>query len=96
MAELAPVDVALLPVAGWGPSLGPGHMDAEQAARAAALVRPAIAIPIHWGTFAPIGLRRGRDRLLGDPPQAFAEHAAKLAPGTRVEILQPGESIALT
>jgi L-ascorbate metabolism protein UlaG (beta-lactamase superfamily) len=96
MAELAPVDVALLPVAGWGPSLGPGHMDAEQAARAAALVRPAIAIPIHWGTFAPIGLRRGRDRLLRDPPQVFAEHAAKLAPGTRVEILQPGESIALT
>jgi L-ascorbate metabolism protein UlaG (beta-lactamase superfamily) len=96
MAELAPVDVALLPVAGWGPSLGPGHMDAEQAARAAALLRPAIAIPIHWGTFAPIGLRRARDRLLRDPPQAFAEHAAKLAPGTRVEILQPGESIALT
>ena len=96
MAELAPVDIALLPVAGWGPSLGPGHMDPEQAARAAALLRPAIAIPIHWGTFAPIGLRRGRDRLLREPPLEFAEHAARLAPGTRVEILQPGESLALT
>ena len=96
MAQLAPVDVALLPVAGWGPSLGPGHMDAEQAARAAALLRAKIAIPIHWGTFAPVGLTRGRDRLLRDPPQAFAEHAARLAPGTRVEILQPGESLALT
>ena len=94
MAELAPVDVALLPVAGWGPSLGPGHMDAEQAAGAAALLRPAIAIPIHWGTYAPIGLRRGRDRLLRDPPHAFAQHAARLAPRTRVEILQPGGSLA--
>jgi L-ascorbate metabolism protein UlaG (beta-lactamase superfamily) len=96
MAELAPVDVALLPVAGWGPSLGPGHMDAEQAADAAALLRAAIAIPIHWGTFAPIGLRRAGDRLLRDPPIAFTEHAARLAPGTRVQILQPGGSLALS
>ena len=95
MAELAPLDVALLPVAGWGPSLGPGHMDAEQAARAAALLRPGIAVPIHWGTYAPIGLTQGRDRLHRDPPLAFAEHLARLAPGTRVEILQPGGSLAL-
>jgi len=95
MAELAPLDVALLPVAGWGPSLGPGHMDAEQAARAAGLLRPGIAVPIHWGTYAPIWLRRGRDRLLRDPPLAFARHMARLAPDTRVEILQPGGSLAL-
>ena len=95
MAELAPVDIALLPVAGWGPSMGPGHMDPEQAAGAASLLRAAIAIPIHWGTFAPIGLTRGRDRLLRDPPREFAEHAARVAPGTRVEILQPGGSISL-
>ena len=95
MAELAPLDVALLPVAGWGSSLGPGHMDAEQAARAAGLLRPGIAVPIHWGTYAPIWLRRGRDRLLRDPPLAFAGHMARLAPDTRVEILQPGGSLAL-
>jgi L-ascorbate metabolism protein UlaG (beta-lactamase superfamily) len=95
MAELAPLDVALLPVAGWGSSLGPGHMDAEQAARAAALLRPGIAVPIHWGTYAPIWLRRSRDRLLSDPPLAFARHMARLAPATRVEILQPGGSLAL-
>ncbi len=96
MAELAPVDVALLPVAGWGPSLGPGHMDAEQAAIAAALLQAVIAIPIHWGTYAPIGLTRGRERLLRDPPREFAEHAARHAPDTRVEILRPGGSLALT
>jgi L-ascorbate metabolism protein UlaG (beta-lactamase superfamily) len=70
-------------------------MDAEQAARAAGLLRPGIAVPIHWGTYAPIWLRRGRDRLLRDPPLAFARHMARLAPDTRVELLQPGGSLAL-
>jgi L-ascorbate metabolism protein UlaG (beta-lactamase superfamily) len=56
MAELAgTVDVALLPVAGWGPKTGPGHMDAREAAEALALVRPRIAVPIHWGTYRRIG-----------------------------------------
>ena len=29
MAEIGPVDVALLPVSGWGPNLPPGHLDAR-------------------------------------------------------------------
>src|SRR5262249_22331727 len=54
MSELAGgVDVALLPGAGWGRTLGPGHMDPLEAARAARLLRPRIAIPIHWGTYRP-------------------------------------------
>jgi L-ascorbate metabolism protein UlaG (beta-lactamase superfamily) len=32
MAALGPVDVALLPIAGWGPVLGPGHLDSLEAA----------------------------------------------------------------
>src|SRR6185503_4278779 len=56
MASLGPIDVALLPVAGWGPTLGPGHMNARRAAEALRLIRPKIAIPMHWGTFAPIGM----------------------------------------
>ena len=32
------VDVALIPIWGWGTSLGPGHLDPEGAARAIALV----------------------------------------------------------
>ena len=52
------VDVALIPIWGWGPSLGPGHLDPEGAAKAVALVEPRIVIPIHWGTFLPIGCRR--------------------------------------
>ncbi len=87
------LDVALLPVAGWGPTLGPGHMDALQAAQATRLLAPRIAIPIHWGTLLPLGLERRHRPRLGDPPQRFAEHAARLAPGTEVVILAPGEEL---
>jgi len=87
------VDVALLPIWGWGASLGPGHLDPEGAAKAVALVEPRIVIPIHWGTFLPIGLRR-RD-LLTRPPREFARHVAVLAPSTRVATLSPGESLTI-
>ena len=69
------VDVALIPIWGWGPSLGPGHLDPEGAARAIALVQPRIAIPIHWGTFLPYGVRRGE--LLIKPPREFLRHMAR-------------------
>ncbi len=94
MAELGDgLDVALLPVAGWGPTLGPGHMDALQAAQATRLLAPRIAIPIHWGTLLPMGLGRRHRPRLGDPPQRFAEHVARLAPHTQVVILAPGEEL---
>jgi L-ascorbate metabolism protein UlaG (beta-lactamase superfamily) len=95
MEALRPLDVALLPVWGWGPTLGPGHLDPEGAARALALLRPRIAIPIHWGTLFPVGMMRRRGDRLTDPPHEFAEHAARLAPDVRVEILQPGATLAL-
>ncbi len=54
MARLAGhVDVALLPVWGWGPRLGKGHLDPRSAAEAVRLIRPRIAVPIHWGTSWP-------------------------------------------
>jgi L-ascorbate metabolism protein UlaG (beta-lactamase superfamily) len=93
MSALGPLDVALLPVWGWGPSLGPGHLDPESAARALALLRPRIAVPIHWGTMFPVGLARFRGDRLTAPPLEFARHAARLAPDVRVEILQPGATL---
>src|SRR5262245_31615974 len=60
MSELGHVDLALLPVWGWGPTVGGGHLDPERAARALELIRPEVAVPIHWGTFYPAGLRRLR------------------------------------
>ena len=93
MADLAPVDVALLPVAGWGPKLGPGHMDPRAAAEAVRLLRPAVAIPIHWGTYFSMRLRKRTAAAPALPPaDAFREHVLELAPETEVRILQPGES----
>jgi L-ascorbate metabolism protein UlaG (beta-lactamase superfamily) len=93
MSDIAPVDVALLPVAGWAPKLGPGHLDAEGAARAVELIRPATAVPIHWGTLHPRGRRRGAwfDR----PPHEFAALVAELAPDVVVRILEPGTGFDL-
>jgi L-ascorbate metabolism protein UlaG (beta-lactamase superfamily) len=64
------LDVALLPVAGWGPKLPPGHLNPHTATEALALLRPRIAIPIHWGTYRRIGL--SRDPLeLRKPAESF-------------------------
>jgi L-ascorbate metabolism protein UlaG (beta-lactamase superfamily) len=92
MAELGPLDVALVPVWGWGTSLGAGHLDPLGAARAVALLAPRVAIPIHWGTYLPLG-HAGDHALLREPGPAFAAHVAELAPATRVALLAPGESV---
>jgi L-ascorbate metabolism protein UlaG (beta-lactamase superfamily) len=96
MRELSPdLDVALLPVAGWGPRLPPGHLDARRAAQALALLRPRVAIPIHWGTYRRIGL--GRDpSVLREPAETFVREAAELAPGVNVCVLEPGGSLEVS
>jgi L-ascorbate metabolism protein UlaG (beta-lactamase superfamily) len=89
------LDLALLPVWGWGTSLGSGHLDPGRAAKAAALLRPRVAVPIHWGTFFPYGLTRRHGHLLHDPPREFAEEVARVAPGTEVRVLEPGSEMEL-
>jgi L-ascorbate metabolism protein UlaG (beta-lactamase superfamily) len=93
MRDLRPVGVALLPVAGWGPTLGPGHMDAADAARATDVLRPKVAVPIHWGTLHPRARRRGA--WFHQPPHRFAAQVAELAPEVDVRVLAPGESLEL-
>ncbi|MBS1878322.1 MAG: MBL fold metallo-hydrolase [Actinobacteria bacterium] len=96
MAALGPdLDLALIPVWGWGPTLGPGHLDPERAARAAALLAPRVAIPIHWGSLFPVGLARLRPRPLREPPREFAARVASLAPRVRVELVMPGSAFFL-
>jgi L-ascorbate metabolism protein UlaG (beta-lactamase superfamily) len=93
MARLAPLDVALLPVAGWGPSLGPGHLDAARAAQAAAVLRARVAIPIHWGTLHPLFSRRGD--WFSRPGAEFAAQVAAVAPEVEVRVLRPAESTSV-
>jgi L-ascorbate metabolism protein UlaG (beta-lactamase superfamily) len=91
----AGLDVALLPVWGWGTRIGSGHLDPQRAVDALSLLEPRIAIPIHWGTFYPLGLRRFRPQLLTEPPLAFAREAARRAPDVEVCVLAPGQSMTV-
>ena len=84
------VDVALIPVAGWGPTLGDGHLTPERAAQAVATITPRVAIPIHWGTLGLPWARHSREERHA-PLRAFVEAAARLAPHTDVRVLEPGE-----
>jgi L-ascorbate metabolism protein UlaG (beta-lactamase superfamily) len=96
MATLsAGLDVALVPIWGWGPSLGPGHLDPHRAAEALRLLRPRLAVPIHWGTYAPLGFGRLQTALLADPVAEFRRHAAELAPEVEVRVLNLGETLHL-
>jgi L-ascorbate metabolism protein UlaG (beta-lactamase superfamily) len=89
------VDVALLPVAGWGPTLGRGHLNPVRAAEAAARIRPQIAAPIHWGTLYPFGLRGLARRRFEEPGEAFREAVAARSDRIHVQVLQPGQSMPL-
>jgi L-ascorbate metabolism protein UlaG (beta-lactamase superfamily) len=93
MDGLGPFDVALLPIAGWGPKLGPGHMDASRAAEAVALLRPRVVIPIHWGTLRPRHARLGE--WFSTPAVDFAAQVAAVAPESEVRVLRPGESASV-
>jgi L-ascorbate metabolism protein UlaG (beta-lactamase superfamily) len=84
------LDVALLPVWGWGPTLGTGHLTPRRAAESLAMLKPRAAIPIHWGTFAPLGFGWLRPRFLTAPPYDFADHASDVAPDVQVHVVQPG------
>lgn len=77
IGEKFPLDVALLHIGGYF------TMDPADAARAVELLRPKVAIPIHYGTFPPIE----------QDPQEFARLVGDRA---RVVILKPGETFEYT
>ncbi|MEZ4677968.1 MAG: MBL fold metallo-hydrolase [Caldilineaceae bacterium] len=89
------LDLALLPVWGWGPTLGTGHMDPQRAAEALTLLRPRMAIPIHWGTLHPLGMGWWQPNFLTTPPYRFAAHASVIAPDVDVQIVAPGQALNL-
>ena len=90
------VDTALLPVWTWGPHLGPGHLGPRSAAEVVKRVGPSVAVPIHWGTLYPRRLHRVWRGPLIEPGDRFAAQVARLAPGTDVRVLRPGETTVIT
>jgi L-ascorbate metabolism protein UlaG (beta-lactamase superfamily) len=92
------IHLALLPIWGWGASVGPGHLDPESAAAAAELVAAEVTVPIHWGTYALARLLRITQRPRPPrnwAPQLFAALAARHQ-ATRVVVLEPGDGIELS
>lgn len=92
MGDLAPIDVAVLPVGGWGPRLPDDHLNPLSAAKALQLLRPAACVPVHWGTIYPPWLPPEFNAKWAAWPHAFARYAAHLAPQVEVRVLQPGET----
>ena len=85
----AGLDVALVPIWGWGAKLGSGHLDPVRAAESLALLKPRVAIPIHWGTFFAMKLRRFRYAAIAEPARAFVRAAGERAPEVDVRVLAP-------
>ncbi|MBM9507080.1 MBL fold metallo-hydrolase [Actinacidiphila acididurans] len=97
MAEaVGPCDIALLPVGGWGPFLGHGHLNADRAARALADLAPGAAVPVHYGTYWPIGMDGIRPHEFLTPGQDFVRLAERTAPAVRVHRLEHGQSVTVT
>jgi L-ascorbate metabolism protein UlaG (beta-lactamase superfamily) len=89
------VDVAVVPIGGWGPRLSPGHMGPRQAAKACRMVAARCAVPVHWQTLhVPVAGRfpRGWMDLAGP---RFAEALADEAPTCEARVLEIGSSTTL-
>jgi L-ascorbate metabolism protein UlaG (beta-lactamase superfamily) len=97
MADIGPeIDLAVLPVGGWGLTLPAGHLDAVGAARALRLLRARRAIPIHWGSLRIPALWRAKPDRFTTPGAEFRAHARALAPEVDAFVATPGEPIVVS
>ena len=99
MTDVDPVELALVPVGGWGPTLDDGHMDPCAGAAAVGRVGATWAVPVHWGTFWPVGLRhvlRANHRhLFATPGERFAEALEYAGGGARALLVDHGQRLEL-
>ena len=59
------------------------------------MLRPRFAVPVHWGTLAPLGAKRVWPWLFERPAREFVEWARRLAPEVEVRVLEPGQTLRL-
>ncbi|MFQ5711454.1 MAG: metal-dependent hydrolase [Candidatus Geothermarchaeales archaeon] len=76
ISELYEPEIALIPIGGFY-TMGP-----REAAKAVELLKPKVAIPMHYGTFP----------VLRQDPKEFISEAQRLHPDTKIVPLKPGES----
>jgi len=89
------IDVAAIPVWGWGPNLGPGHLDPDRAAEAVTRAGVGHAVPVHWGTLHPAFLRRSMQHQLTTPGTRFAAALTELGSPCRPHLLPVGGALTL-
>lgn len=92
---IGPVDVALVPVGGWGPTLGPHHLDPVQATEAVRRVGAAVAVPVHYGTYWPVGLRRAAPAVYRSRCREPGVRFAQVAGGFTARVIASAEAIDL-
>jgi len=80
IGELYKPDVMLLPIGSLF------TMGIPEAVKAVELVKPKVAIPMHYNTWPPIEAN----------PEVFAQAVAECCPETQVIIVNPGESVEIT
>jgi L-ascorbate metabolism protein UlaG (beta-lactamase superfamily) len=95
MHGIGPVDAALVPIWGWGRSLGCHHLTPATAAEAVARVGARLAVPVHWGTYSPLRIGGGAPRWLDRPLGEFAAALDARDMGDRLHALWPGERVEL-
>jgi L-ascorbate metabolism protein UlaG (beta-lactamase superfamily) len=95
MGTWGPIDVALLPISGWGPTVGEGHLDPDRAVEAAGLLGADLVVPIHWGTYSPVALRRGPPTWLEQPVHRFRTGLERAGVEDRLRVLAPGDALVL-
>lgn len=96
MAAVEPVSLAVVPIGGWGPSLGEHHLDPAEAVEAIARVGTDHAVPVHYGTYWPWGLTMARQthrQFFLRPASRFAELMSRQLPAVDTWIPAPGQRI---
>jgi len=95
MADLGDIDVALLPIWGWGSTLGEGHLNPHRAAAATKLIQPELLLPIHWGTYAPEDGRRRLPTWFDTPPADLQTELESIGERSRLHLVEPGGSVVV-
>ena len=89
------LDLALIPVGGWGLNLGTGHMDPSEGAEAVARLHPRHVVPVHWGSLRLPVVWRARRTWHSSSGPDFARLVEASGAATSVRVLAPGERFVL-
>jgi L-ascorbate metabolism protein UlaG (beta-lactamase superfamily) len=97
MADVGPgIDLAVLPISGWGLSLAPGHLNPLRAAQALQLLGARRAIPVHWGGLRIPVLWALRRAYFANAGADFQAHARTLAPEVDAFVAAHGQSFQVS